>query len=334
MSPTMQQAVLRAPLDRVPQAGDFALVKTARPECPEGGVLVRLSHVSMDPYVGARLRGRHMGEAAPEPMRDAIPGHGVGVVEESRCAIPEGAMVHMMAAGWREYAPALESDVRVIAPGALSPAVFLAALGMPGLTAWAGMTQLAKVTHGDVVLIDAAAGAVGGAAGQIARARGAARVIGIAGGPAKCALVRETYGFDACIDYRAEGWRDALAEAVSGGISVHLENVSSEILTLALTHMKPYGRAVLCGLAAHYQSDAPAPGIPFGLIIGKRASLHGLVVYDFYDRWDEFLAECQPLAEAGRLVIAEDIADGLAGAPAVFERLMAGRNRGKALLAL
>ncbi|MCH8491316.1 MAG: NADP-dependent oxidoreductase, partial [Oceanicaulis sp.] len=241
----MQQVVLRAPLDHVPQAGDFALVEAPRPDCPEGGVLVRLSHVSMDPYVGARLRGRHMGEAAPEPMRDAIPGHGVGVVEESRCAIPKGAMVHMTGAGWREYAPALESEVRVIAPGALPPSAFLSALGMPGLTAWAGMTQLAIVTHGDVVLIDAAAGAVGGAAGQIARARGAARVIGIAGGAEKCALVRETYGFYACIDYRAEGWRDALAEAASGGISVHFENVSSEILTLALTHMKPYGRAVL-----------------------------------------------------------------------------------------
>jgi len=334
MISTMQQGVLRAPLEQSPRAEDFAIVETARPDCPEGGVLVRASHVSMDPYVGARLRGRHMGEAAPEPMREAIPGHGVGVVVHSRCAIEEGSMVHLVGAGWREYAPALEGDVRVIAPGALSPSVFLSALGMPGLTAWAGMTQLAKVTQGDVVLVDAAAGAVGGAVGQIARARGAARVIGIAGGPDKCALVRGMYGFDACIDYRAEGWRDALAAELAGGISVHFENVSSELLTLALTHMKPYGRAVLCGLAAHYQSDAPAPGIPFGLIIGKRASLHGLVVYDFYDRWADFLAECQPLADAGRLVIAEDIADGLAEAPAVFERLMAGRNRGKALIAL
>lgn len=334
MTPTMQQGVLGAPLEQSPRAGDFAIVETARPACPEGGVLVRLSHVSMDPYVGARLRGRHMGEAAPEPMRDAIPGHGVGVVAESRCAIAEGTHVHLMGAGWREYAPALEGEVRVIKPGALPPSVFLSALGMPGLTAWAGMTQLARVGAGDVVLVDAAAGAVGGAVGQIARARGAARVIGIAGGADKCALVRDTYGFDACIDYRADSWREALAAELAGGISVHFENVSSELLTLALTHMKPYGRAVLCGLAAHYQSDAPAPGIPFGLIIGKRASLHGLVVYDFYDRWDAFLAECQPLAAAGRLVIAQDVAQGLAAAPAVFERLMAGRNRGKALIAL
>lgn len=334
MTLMMQQGVLRAPIEHSPRADDFAIIETASPDCPEGGVLVRVSHVSMDPYVGARLRGRHMGEAAPEPMRDAIPGHGVGVVVQSRCAIPEGLQVHLMGADWREYASALEGEVRVIAPGALSPSVFLSALGMPGLTAWAGMTQLAKVTHGDVVLIDAAAGAVGGAAGQIARARGAARVIGIAGGPDKCALVRETYGFDACIDYRAQGWREALAAELAGGISVHFENVSSELLTLALTHMKPYGRAVLCGLAAHYQSDAPAPGIPFGLIIGKRASLHGLVVYDFYDRWAEFLVECQPLADAGRLVIAEDVAQGFAAAPALFERLMAGQNRGKALIAL
>ncbi len=334
MTSTMQQGVLRAPLDHVPQAGDFALIDAPRPHCPEGGVLIRLSHVSMDPYVGARLRGRHMGERPPEPMREPIPGHGVGVVIESRCAIPEGAHVHLMEAGWREFAPALEGAVRVIEPGGLSPSVFLSSLGMPGLTAWAGMTQLARVREGDCVLVDAAAGAVGGAAGQIARARGAAKVVGIAGGPQKGALVRETYGFDACIDYRADGWKDELADALSGGLDVHFENVSSEILTLALTHMNPYGRAVLCGLAAHYHDDQPAPGVPFGLIIGKRASLHGLVVYDFYDRWDAFLTECRPLVETGALVIAEDVADGLAAAPDAFARLMAGRHLGKALVKL
>ncbi|KAA5805480.1 NADP-dependent oxidoreductase [Alkalicaulis satelles] len=330
----MQQGVLRAPVQGVPQARDFALIDAPRPQCPEGGVVVRLSHVSMDPYVGARLRGRHMGEAAPEPMTQAIPGHGVGVVIESRCAIAEGAYVHLMEAGWRELAPALDAEVRVIEPGGLSPSVFLSSLGMPGLTAWAGMTQLARVRKGDCVLVDAAAGAVGGAAGQIARAQGAARVIGIAGGPQKAALVRDTYGFDACIDYRTDGWKDELAGALSGGLDVHFENVSSEILTLALTHMNPYGRAVLCGLAAHYHDDQSAPGVPFGLIIGKRASLHGLVVYDFYDRWDAFLAKCRPLVETGALVIAEDAADGLAAAPEAFERLMTGRNLGKALVKL
>lgn len=331
----MKHVVLNHTLDHRPVAGDFAVVDAAPPVCPDGGVLVQLSHISMDPYVGSRLRGRHMGEPAPEPMIEAIPGHGVGQVIETRS--PDHAVgdwVYVMEAGWREIAAAPASDARKIDVEGLDPAVYLSALGMPGLTAWAGVTQLAKVGEGDVVLVDAAAGAVGGAVGQIARARGALEVIGIAGGPEKCALVTESYGFDACFDYRSEGWREALAERYGGKISVHFENVSVDMLTLALTHLAPYGRVVLCGLAAHYHADQPAPGLPVGLVIGKRAKLHGLVVYDFYDRWDAFLAEALPLARAGRLTIAEDRAKGLSEAPAVFERLVAGRNTGKALIAL
>ncbi|XBQ17660.1 MAG: NADP-dependent oxidoreductase [Oceanicaulis sp.] len=331
----MKQGVLKHAIDKKPEAGDFKIVEAETPACPDGGVLVRLEFVSMDPYVGARLRGRHMGEPAPRPLEDPIPGHGVGRVVQTRTTeLNEGDLVYLTEAGWREYAAAPAGSVRRIAETGIEPSIFLGALGMPGLTAWAGMTQLAEAGPGDVVLVDAAAGAVGGSAGQIARARGADRIVGIAGGPEKCALVEQTYGFDACIDYKAEGWQDRLAEALEGELSVHFENVSSDILTIALTAMKPYGRAVLCGLAAHYQTGKPAPGIPFGLVIGKRAKLMGLVVYDFYDRWDAFLSECALLVRNGRLTIAEDRADGLHAAPEAFARLMNGQNRGKALIAL
>jgi len=331
----LKQVVLAHALDHRPAAADFAVIDAAPPVCPKGGVRVQLSHISMDPYVGSRLRGRHMGEPAPEPMIEAIPGHGVGRVIESQSAEHAvGDWVYVMDAGWREVTGAAASDARKIDVRGLDPAIYLSALGMPGLTAWAGITQLAKVGEGDVVLVDAAAGAVGGAVGQIARARGAAEVIGIAGGPEKCALVTGRYGFDACFDHRSESWRDQLAERYGGRISVHFENVSVDMLMLALTHMAAYGRVVLCGLAAHYHADQPAPGLPIGMVIGKRAKLHGLVVYDFYDRWEEFLSEAAPLAREGRLTIAEDRAQGLAEAPAVFERLVSGRNTGKALIAL
>lgn len=331
----MRQIVLKHALEAKPRAADFALVEAPRPACPDGGVLVKLSHVSMDPYVGARLRGRHMGEPAPEPGLDPIPGHGVGVIVESRSErFQEGDAVHMMEAGWREYAAAPADAVRKIDIDGIAPETHLSALGMPGLTAWAGITQLAAVRSGETVLIDAAAGPVGGTAGQIARARGAARIVGIAGGPEKCALVTDTYRFDACVDYRQDGWMDRLKEAVAGGIDVHFENVSSDMLNLAVSLMKPYGRAVLCGLAAHYQTGTPPAGIDFGPVIGARASLHGLVVYDFYDRWAAFTDEVAPLVRDGRIRIAHDLAQGLEAAPAAFERLMDGRNRGKALIAL
>jgi NADPH-dependent curcumin reductase CurA len=331
----MKQIVLKHAIDHKPRADDFALIEAERPVCPDGGVLVKLSHVSMDPYVGSRLRGRHMGEAAPEPGVEAIPGHGVGVVEESRSARNrEGDLVYVMEAGWRDYAAVPGEGARTLDPQGLDPAVFLSALGMPGLTAWAGMTQLAKVGAGDVVLVDAAAGAVGGCVGQIARARGASEIFGIAGGAQKCALVEQSYGFDTCFDYKADGWAQALSKRLANRVSVHFENVSTDMLTLALSNFAPYGRAVLCGLAAQYHADTPAPGLPTGLIIGKRAQLHGLVVYDFYDRWSAFLDEVAPLVQAGKLTIAEDRAEGLEAAPAVFERLMDGANVGKAMIVL
>lgn len=335
MTSTMQQGVLKAAIDRRPVASDIAIVEAARPACPDGGVLVKLSAISLDPYVGTRLRGNHMGEPAPVPMRDAIPAHGVGQIAQSRASgFREGDWVHTTEGGWRDYAALSASAVRKIDMGGLDPADHIGPLGMPGLTAWAAMAKRADVQPGESVLIDAAAGAVGGTAGQIARALGASRVTGIAGGPEKCATVTGTYRFDACIDYRKEGWREALAAALPDGLNVHLENVSVDLLTLALSHMRPYGRAVLCGLADQYHADAPPPGIPAGLIIGRRASLMGLVVYDFYDRWAEFTEFAAPLVRSGDLKIAQDSVTGWTGAPALFERMLAGKHIGKAMVRL
>ncbi|MGP1275495.1 MAG: zinc-binding dehydrogenase [Caulobacterales bacterium] len=331
----MQQGVLAHAVDRRPAASDIAIIETPRPVCPEDGVLIRLAAISLDPYVAMRLRGRHMGEPAPRPMLDAIPGHGVGQVAQSRSAhFREGDWVHTTEAGWRDFAALPDSAVRKIDMTGLDPADHLGALGMPGLTAWAAMRHRADIRAGDIVLIDAAAGAVGGAAGQIARALGAAYVAGIAGGAQKCALVQETYRFDACIDYRSEGWQEALQTTLPDGLDVHLENVSTAILQLALSRMRPYGRAVLCGLAGEYHADGPRHGIPPGLLIAKRASLMGLVVYDYYDRWAEFTQFAAPLVRAGMLKIAEDSVAGWVDAPALFERMVEGRHVGKAMVRL
>ncbi|MEM7459119.1 MAG: NADP-dependent oxidoreductase, partial [Pseudomonadota bacterium] len=305
-----------------------------RPACPENGLIVRVVHLSLDPYVGSRLRGRHMGEPAPEPMKGAIPGAIVGQVVESRApGFSEGDWVQAMEGGWQDYVALAACGVRKIVPNMAPLAAHAGVLGMPGLTAWSGITQLAKVGSGDTVLVDAAAGPVGGTVGQIARIKGADRVVGIAGGPEKCALVTDTYGFDACIDYKADGWRDRLAEALPDGLSVFFENVSADMAMLALTHAQIYARGVLCGLvdAYHTETQSQHP-LNAGLIIGKRAQLHGLVVYDFYPRWDEYVAEAAPWITSGQLKFAEDRVDGLENAPALFERLMNGKNRGKAVV--
>ena len=130
-------------------------------------------------------------------------------------------------------------------------------LGMPGLTAWAGVTKLAKITSGDIFLVDAAAGTVGGTAGQLARLKGASNVVGIAGGPEKCQLVTTQYQFDQCVDYKLQGWQDKLGSALPDGLTVFFENVSADMAMVALTHAQPYARGVLCGLVDAYHTTNP-----------------------------------------------------------------------------
>jgi NADPH-dependent curcumin reductase len=329
----MKQVVLSLALASKPRASDFQLIDAPMPTCPAGGVLVRVVHLSLDPYVGSRLRGKHMGEAPPVPLREAIPGGGVCQVVESQCeGITAGDWVHSMEVGWREFADLPAGHFRKIDPTLAPLSAHAGVLGMPGLTAWAGMTQLAKVGEGDVVLVDAAAGPVGGTVGQIARIKGAKRVVGIAGGPIKCALVTDTYGFDACIDYKQEGWEQALSAALPEPPTVYFENVSTDMAAKALMRMAIYGRVVLCGLVDQYHADVPPPGLNAGLIVGKRAAVMGLVVYDFYPRWDEYVVEAAPWIRDGHLKFVEDRADGLEHAPALFERLMGGGNVGKAVV--
>lgn len=332
----MQLVTIKAPIDHKPRADDFVLIDAEKPACPEDGVLVRVVHLSLDPYVGSRLRGRHMGEAPPEPMSGMIPGAVVGQVIESRFdGLGEGDWVHSMEGGWAEVVALTGSECRKLDPSVAPLSAHAGVIGMPGLTGWAGITQLAQVGEGDVVLVDAAAGPVGGAVGQIARIKGASRVVGIAGGPEKCALVTDTYGFDACIDYKQDGWRGALTEALPDGLTVFFENVSADMAMIALGHAKPYARGVLCGLVDAYHSEQQSQHpLNAGFIIGKRAKVMGLVVYDFYPRWDEYVNEAASWVRDGSLKIAEDAVDGLANAPALFERLMDGKNIGKCLVHL
>ena len=330
----MKLVALKAAIDHKPRSDDFAVIDAGEPDCPDGGVLARVIYVSLDPYVGSRIRGRHMGEKPPTPMEDAIPGAVIAQVMQSRSdKFSEGDYLYSMDGGWRETVALKADQCRKIDPDAAPLSAYASVLGMPGLTAWVGITQLAEIGAGDTLLVDAAAGTVGGSVGQIAKVKGAARVVGVAGGPEKCALVENEYGFDACIDYKADGWREQLGEALPDGLTVFFENVSADMAMIALSHAKPYARGVLCGLVdAYHTEEQSAHPLNAGFIIGKRAKLMGLVVYDFYPRWDEFVKEAAPWVKDGRLKIAEDMVEGLENAPALFEKLMDGRNVGKSLV--
>lgn len=328
----MKRYVLKAEISAPPVASDFTVINAPYPECPEGGVVARTIYLSLDPYVGSVLRGRHLGERRPVEG-DVAPARGIGEIVASKTArLAPGDLVRAEF-GWRDAAIVPGNAERIDAEAAPLSAQ-LGAAGMPGLTAYAGLRHLAEVKTGDCVFVSSAAGAVGGTAGQIARILGARRVVGAAGSAEKCALVRSAYGFDDCLDYRAPDFRARLKEAFADGIDVYFDNVGGDLLNAALENLALYGRVVLCGLASQYQAETRPAGPNPGVYIGKRAQIFGLVVYDFMGEQAEFTRLAGRWIREGRLVIREDRAEGLAAAPALFERLMRGENVGKAIVAV
>ena len=330
MTNIAREVVLARPVTAVPVAADFTVVTRDRrqPE-GEGWLKVRPLFLSLDPYIGARIRGRHMGEPAPAPG-EPLPGFCVAEVEES-CdpAFAPGDRV-VTEAGWTDLVWIRSETARKVSSD-FAASLYLSVLGMPGLAAWAGITQLAKAGADDLLTVNAAAGTVGGVAGQITRNLGG-RAIGIASGSEKCGLVVDRYGFEACIDYRTEDWETQLASAVAPGSTIHFENVGARQLAVGIRNLNLYGRIVLCGLAEHYHADAGPAVTAIGPLLGKRAAVFGLVVYDFYPRWSEWTALAEPWVKAGRLTIVEDIGQGLDSAGAQLERLVRGENVGKTLV--
>lgn len=325
MTSKAREVVLARPVPGGAGVEDFRIVdRTLPPSPPAGMVHVRLLWLALDPYVPQALRGRHMGAPAPAPG-ESLPGESAGIVLSSGAPSFQPGDYIAGHAGWATEAVVPADRLRKVDP-TLGVAEHLGVLGMPGLTAWAGITQLASVHAGDLVCVDAAAGTVGGTAGQIARLLGA-QVVGIAGGAEKTRLATDVYGFETCIDYRRDGWEALLPS----DISVHFENVGQRVLDAVLPRLRLYGRVILCGLAQHYAAADPAL-IPAGLLIGKRANVRGLVVYDFLDRRGEWIAFAAPHLKEGRLVEAKDIADGLEAAPAHLQRVAQGRTIGRPLV--
>jgi NADPH-dependent curcumin reductase CurA len=195
--------------------------------------------------------------------------------------------------------------------------------------------KLASPRLGDTFVVTAAAGPVGGTAGQLAKAKGC-RTVGIAGSDEKCRLVVDKFGFDACINYKAKDWPEQLKAACPDGIHVYFDNVGGPVLDTVTAQLALYGKVVMCGLVSQYNrtSDDGWKGHNMGPFVGKRAQLLGLVVYDYYDRFGEYIKVATRLLKQGRLAIHEDRVDGLENAPTHFAKLMSGANTGKALVAV
>lgn len=310
----------------------FRLIETELPDPAPGQILVRNHWMSVDPA----MRGR-MSDAksyiAPFVVGAALDGGAVGEViasADERFAVGD-SVLHGL--GWRDLALLDAKRAAPIDPRIAPEQAFLGILGMPGLTAYAGLVRLAQVKPGDVVFVSAAAGAVGSAVGQIARQLGASRVIGSAGGPDKIRHVVEDLGFDAAIDYREGRIRKQLKQLAPDGIDVYFDNVGGEHLEVAIGALRNHGRIVICGMISQYDATEPPAG-PRNLVrlIQTRGSIHGLLVLDHADLRDQFVRDVGGWIADGSLRYRETVVDGLENAPQAFLDLMAGRNTGKMLV--
>jgi NADPH-dependent curcumin reductase CurA len=333
VSAPAREIALRRDIDHPPRAEDFEL-RTAKSQTPgPGEALLRVVYLSLDPYIGSVLRGRHMGETRPR-AGDVVPGRAIGEVVASNAPGLKAGDYVRAETGWRSHAIVRGEAARVVSPCDAPLAAQLGVAGMPGLTAYAGMRHLAKVAGGEHALVSSAAGGVGGAAGQIARILGAERVVGIAGSPEKCALATGAYGFDACIDYKRASWRDDLKKAFPRGIDVYFDNVGGPILEAVLATMALYGRVAVCGLIAEYAGGAPRGPRNFDQVLMKRLRIEGFFSPDFMSEGAALTARLRRWCDAGLLALPYDVTPGLENTLAAYARLFTGSKLGKVLVEL
>ena len=312
--------------------GDFELVDAPVPEPADGEALVRTLYLSLDPAIRVWMNGIdtyvpgiHVG--------DVMRAGGLGEVVQSRnAAYTEGDVVFGMMQ-WSEYCIARAGpDGMMTLPRQEPITAFLSVLGVTGLTAYFGMFDVAQPKEGETVVVSGAAGAVGSVAGQIGKIVGC-RVVGIAGGPEKCAWITDELGFDAWIDYKSEDVAARLRETCPDGIDVFFDNVGGEILDAVLGQINLHARIALCGAISQYDTAELSPG-PRNLLnlIPQRGRVEGFILLDYRDRFVDAILQLGQWVQEGRIQYAEDIVDGLENAPAAFRRLFSGENTGKLIV--
>jgi NADPH-dependent curcumin reductase CurA len=307
-----------------------------RPECRDGEALIKVAMLSIDPTIRTWMDDAP-GYLPPIDLGAVIRGGGSGVVVEScseRYAV--GDIVYGMT-NWQEWVLATPEDRFTVIPSGLGLdlATVMNVLGVTGMTAYFGVVDVGRVIPGDVVVVSGAGGATGSVAGQIARARGASNVVGIAGGAEKCAEVVERYGFDACLDYREDHLRQRLRETCPTGVDLYFDNVGGEILDTVLTTLALNARIVLCGAISQYNATGARHGIEnTSALITRRARMEGFLILDYASRFPEAQMELAGLVLSGALKHQEHVLSGLERASEALNLLFTGGNHGKMLVAV
>jgi NADPH-dependent curcumin reductase len=328
---TMNRQVLLASR---PQAdvseSNFRVVETPLPDPGEGEVTVRNEWLSLDPYMRGRMSDAKS-YVPPANLDEVMVGQTVGEViasRDPRFAAGDKVLTNL---GWQRYGVAKGDTLTKVDAKRAPLSYYLGILGMPGITAWFGLSEIGQPKAGETVVVSAASGAVGSVVGQLARVKGC-RVVGIAGGRDKCDYVVRELGFHACVDHRSEKLKDDLRAACPDGIDVDWENAGGKVLDTILPLTNRFARIVICGLVAEYSAGMPYPNKNLRAILVNRIRMQGMIVYDWKDRFDEAIAGLAPLVADGRLKYRESVVEGIDNAPAAFIGLLQGRNFGKQLV--
>jgi NADPH-dependent curcumin reductase CurA len=335
MTQTHQRIVLASRPQGAVTPDNFRLEQVPVPTIGAGQVLVRNHFLSLDPYMRGRME-ESKSYAAPQPLGETMIGGTAGVVEASNnpaFAVGDSVVGYL---GWQEYGVSDGTGLNKVDTRHVPLSAFLGPVGMPGVTAWYGLNQICQPKAGETVLVSAASGAVGSVVGQLAKMAGC-RAVGIAGGPEKCAYVRDELGFDACIDHRqhkdVRSMSLALKEAAPNGIDGLFENVGGVGLDAALGRMNAFGRIAVCGLIAGYEGGDIAIHNTRSLLV-NRLTLRGFIVSEHLEFWPQALGELGKGVATGKIKYRESIAPGLAAAPEAFIGMLHGKNFGKQLVKL
>ncbi|MEU3895458.1 NADP-dependent oxidoreductase [Streptomyces sp. NPDC045251] len=317
-----------------PKPEDFSLVEAELPTPGDGQVLVRNLYVSVDPYMRGRMSAAKS-YVAPYELGKAMQGGAVGEVVASNA---EGIAVgdHVLHFfGWREYAVVDAENAVKVDPEAAPLSTYLGVLGMTGLTAYAGLLRTASFKEGDSVFVSGAAGAVGSQVGQIAKLKGASRVIGSAGSDEKVKLLLDEYGFDAAFNYKDGPVSEQLRAAAPDGVDVYFDNVGGDHLEAAIGSLNRDGRIAICGAISVYNNTEPAPG-PKNLarLIQTRGRIEGFLVGDHYDLQPQFVQEVGPWVRSGELKYRETVVEGIENNLEAFLGVLRGDNTGKMIVKL
>ncbi len=331
MTETTREIRLASRPEGAPTPENFELAEVELPEVGEGEVLVRNSYLSVDPYMRGRMRDVKS-YIPPFELGEVLQGGAVGQVVSSRNdAVDEGAWVQSLQ-GWREHYMSNGDGLLPVDPSLAPVSTALGVLGMPGLTAYAGLMEFGRPREGETVLVSAAAGAVGSAVGQLARIKGA-RAVGSAGSQEKVDFLTGELGFDAAFDYKTEDLAKALREHCPDGIDVYFDNVGGDHLEAALGRMNGFGRIPLCGMISLYNLEDPPPG-PRNMasLLVSRVTMRGFIVTDHYDLYPRFVEEVAGYVKSGEMKYRETVVDGIERMPEAFIGLLEGENIGKMLV--